>query len=327
MSITLLYGCVHIEPAVRDLDAARAFMQGVLGAEPIEERWAREIAELRPGGTFRVEHVCCGEAVFQFCQPARPPGDTGSVSVHETYLESVGPCVTNLNYFVDDVAHARALLAEKGAATRLEGPTSGVPCMVDYGPGNTREGEPSRFCFMGTRDLIGFDLELEEPHFKRLRDQDVHFPSFVHPRPTSADRVGRLLRQRVVVRDLERAYRNLCDVIAPASRSGAYGVRQGTLARAFRIALGGLELEYCQPLDPGGRLAQRLSERGPGVVSIEFGVRDLETFLRANAGSCEPEPDDLGLAGAERPTGPRHEIGSRDRVGFDIVVEPLGEAL
>ena len=37
MSITLTTNCVHIEQAVPDLAAAVRFMEGVLGAEKIEQ--------------------------------------------------------------------------------------------------------------------------------------------------------------------------------------------------------------------------------------------------------------------------------------------------
>jgi len=197
--------------------------------------------------------------------------------------------------------------------------------MADYGPANTRPGEPSSFYFLGTRDLIGFDLELEEPNFERFSEQSVQYPCFVHPRPAIGHRIGRLLRQRVVVRDLEETLRNLVQLVAPASRSGAYDVRQGALAKAFRISLGGLEVEYCQPLASTGKLGEHLFRYGPGVVSIEFGVRDLGSVLDSASVPVEEERDPLGVDRVHHP--PRYEIGSRERVGFDIVLEPLEDRL
>ena len=60
---------------------------------------------------------------------------------------------------------------------------------------------------------------------------------------------------------------------SPASRSRPYAYRQGTLAKSFRVTLGGIEIEYCQPTGDAGYLADALSRFGPGVAAIEFSAR------------------------------------------------------
>src|SRR5262249_36943045 len=150
MSITLLYGCFQVELSVRDLDAGRAFMEGVLGAGRIEQQLAREIGELFPDGGYRVDHLDCGQATFQLNEPSPSLAYRGHRSVHQGYLDRVGPCVSNLNFYVDDLGHARNLLSELGAQTLTEGPSTVVKSLADYGPGNTRPGGDVRpFLFMG----------------------------------------------------------------------------------------------------------------------------------------------------------------------------------
>ena len=88
MSIDLLYGCFQIELSVRDLDVARAFMQEVLFAGPIEERLAREIGSLFPAGGYRVDHLDCGQATFQLNEPSPELTFGGNKSVHQGFLGS-----------------------------------------------------------------------------------------------------------------------------------------------------------------------------------------------------------------------------------------------
>lgn len=313
MAITLLCGCCQIELSVRDLDAARAFIQSSLGGGKIEQQLAKEIGDLFPDGGYRIDHLDCGEAMFQINEPSPSMNYRGQSSVHQAYLESIGPCVSNLNYFIDDHLHARELLTAMGAATRIEGPSSTAPCLADYGPENTRPGGDARpFLFMGTRHLIGLDLELMEPNFLHFTNQTVQYPCFVQPRPVTGDGNLRLQRLRVAVRELEETYRKLVTLFTPGSRSKPYAIREGTEGKAFRIGLAGLELEYCQPLSKAGRLADLLDQYGPGVISIDFAARDIDAIIEKE--KVEPEADLLGLQ--DRPGG--HRIASRNRVGFDV---------
>ena len=274
MSITLLYGCAQIEMSVSNLPTASAFMQNVLGAGKIEQQLAKEIGDLFPNGELKIDHLGCGEAVFQFNEPSPAADYRGQKSVHQTYLDRIGSCVTNLNYFVDDAVHAHELLTGMGAQTYLEGPSSAARCLADYGRENTRPGGDTRpFYFIGSRDLIGLDLELMEPNFQRFTKQTIQYPCFVQPRPATGEGSLRLLRLKLVVRDLEETYRNLVKILSPGSRSKPYDIREGSLARAFRIGIGGIELEYCQPLSQKGDLAGKLDRYGPGVIAVEFGAR------------------------------------------------------
>ncbi|MGO8861427.1 MAG: hypothetical protein ACLQRH_11775 [Acidimicrobiales bacterium] len=326
MSITLLFGCFHIELSVRDLDAARSLMEGVLGAGKIEQRLAREIGDLFPDGGYRVDHLSCGQATFQLNEPSASLAYRGRKSVHQAYLDRIGPCVSNLNYYVDDIVHARELLSELGAPTLIEGPSSAAKSLADYGPSNTRPGSATRpFLFMGSRQLIGLDLEIMEPNFLHFADQVVQSPCFVRPRPGTNDQDLRLRRLRVAVDDLAGTHRNLVRLFTPGSRSEPYGARRGTLARAFRISIGGIELEYCEPVVTRGPLAGYLEQYGPGVVTVEFGTRDVDTVLeRARVTATSSVAEEVDLLGEQR-VPQRWQIASREVVGFDVVLEQFAE--
>ena len=254
MSITLLYGCFQIESVVRDLDSVSAFMEKALGAAPIEQRLADELRAVVPDD-YGIDQIDCGQATFQPNQPAPSLVAMGRRSAHQRYLDEVGPCITNLNYYVDDVVHAKRLLTTLGAETCSEGPSTLVSSLADYGPTNTRPGGDDRpYLFLGSRHLLGFDLEIMEPNFHRFVDQDVQLPCFYGPRPGDGIEGFRLLRLSIVVPDLQATYDNVVEIFTPGSRSNPYGVREGASGRAFRITLGGLELEYCQPTAPDGCL-------------------------------------------------------------------------
>jgi hypothetical protein len=314
--ITLLYGCFQVELTVRSLDSARDFMTSVLDAGPIEQELAREIQDLLPGSGYRVDHLDCGQATFQVNQPSIS-GYRGSKSVHQANLERIGPCVSNLNFYVDDLAHARDLLSGLGARTRTEGPSTAVQSLTDYGPTNTRPGGDERpFLFMGTRDVFGFDLEIMEPNFERFMEQTAQYPCFVRPDENHPGRRLRLERLQIAVHDLEKTYRNLARTFAPASLSTPKRPEGPADAGAFRVWLGGIELEYHRPSGQDGPFAAFLSEYGPGVVTIEFSAADLSGIAtRARTDwSLSAEP----LLGPNGDAGSRWLIGCRELVGFDV---------
>jgi hypothetical protein len=326
LSITLLYGCCQIETSVRDLGAVRTFMIDVLGGGPIEQLLARQISDLIPGDAYDVDHIDCGEVVFQINQPSPSMTYNGRKSVHQAYLDRIGACVTNLNFFVDDHEHARALLASMGAETLIEGPSSAARALADYGPENTRAGADERpFLFMGSRRLIGLDLEIMEPNFLHFTRQSVQYPAFVHPRPRTGD--GNLLLDRLIIAvpDLHETHAAFVKLFAPASRSKPYDIRSGGWGRSFRIGLGGIEIEYCQPRSADGELAEFLARTGRGVVAIAFGAQNPHAILDRcrTHGTLAPE-EVTDQFGAPCPS-PRWRISSRDLLGFDVVLEKLDE--
>lgn len=269
MAITLLYGCCQVETCVADLHAARSCMREALGAVPVEQDLARQIAALMPNSGYAVDHLECGGAVFQLNQPARGMEFNGQKSIHQSYLDRNGPCVTNLNYYVDDIGHARALLESMGAAVHIEGPSNVAPALGEYGPDNTRPGCGERpFLFMGTRHLIGFDLEIMEPNFLRVRDQSTQFPAFLEPRPGPAGDL-RLHRLVALVPDIEATWEAIRAIFAPASRSKPYAITRDEAGCSFRIGLGGMEIEYRTPAS--GPLAEQVTRDGAGVQTIVFG--------------------------------------------------------
>ncbi|HET9731705.1 MAG TPA: VOC family protein [Acidimicrobiales bacterium] len=316
--ITLLHGCFHVELTVGDLESARDFMTDVLGAGPIEQRLAAEIQALLPRSGYRVDHLDCGQATFQVNQPPAASGSyRGSKSVHQANLERIGPCVSNLNFYVDDIAHAQAMLSGLGAAIRTEGPSTAVPSLADYGPTNTRVGGDDRpFLFMGTRDLIGLDLEIMEPNFQRFAEQTAQYPCFSRPEAPRPGGALRLERLQIAVPDLHSTYRNLVQIFAPASLSQPSQPEDQSKARAFRVWLGGIELEYLRPSGQGEAVAAFLQQYGPGVMTIEFSACDP-------AGIASRSRTDWSLA-SDRHLDPNDDlrstwlIRSREVVGFDV---------
>lgn len=322
MTINLLFGCCQIETSAPDLAATRCFMVDAFGAGPAEQSLAREIAQIIPDPAYDVDHLECGEAIFQINQPSPSMTFNGQPSVHQSYLERVGPCVTNLNFFIDDHAHAHALLTSMGAMTHIQGPSSVARTLSDYGSDNSRKGADERpFLFMGTRALIGFDLEIMEPNFRRFTDQSVQYPAYVRPRPATGDGNLYLERLIVVVDDLETTLDNVETIFTPACRSRPYAHRRGPLGRSFRMTLGGIEIEYCQPLSADGAFSQARSRYGQGVMAITFSARDLPRALdraaAANAQVVRLDNDLLGNA-----CDPVYYAECRALTGFDVVLAP-----
>jgi catechol 2,3-dioxygenase-like lactoylglutathione lyase family enzyme len=325
MSISLLYGCCHVELSVRDLDEACGFLEATLGATPVEQALADDLRALVPDG-YGIEHLECGQATFQLNQPPGDAATGGRRSVHQRYLDEVGPCVTDLNFYVDDIGQARDVLTRLGAETLMEGRSTMARSLADYGSANTRPGGDARpFLYLGARTLIGFDLELMEPNFERFADQTAQVPCFVGPRPAGAVAGLCLRRLDVAVADLDAAYRNIVEIVTPGSRSNPYAVDAGARAKTFRITLGGIELQYWEPAAASGPIARHLADFGPGVVDIVFGAPDVRSVLERL-----PDRGAVAIAPAEsllgdEPPADRWQLASRSLVGFDIVVERLDD--
>jgi hypothetical protein len=314
--ITLLYGCCQIETCAHDLAATRRFMMDALGAVPVEQPLAREIAQIIPDPNYDVDHLECGEAVFQVNQPSPSMTYNGQPSIHQRYLDRVGPCVTNLNFYIDDHLHAHELLTRMGANTHIRGPSSAARSLADYGPDNTRPGADERsFLFMGSRDLIGFDLEIMEPNFLRFAEQQVQFPAFVQPRPATGSSNLSLKRLIVAIEALEHTFQQVTALFAPASRSRPYDYREDGTGRAIRISLGGIEIEYLQPLSGSGPAAEALAAFGAGVVAIEFAARDFPAAIERAGRFAEIEAMDRRGEVA-------YQLQCRELTGFDAILTP-----
>jgi hypothetical protein len=321
MPISLLFGCSQIETCVANLVAARSYMGELLGAVPVEQELARQIAALMPGSGYDVDHLECGGAVFQINQPGRGMEFNGQKSIHQVYLDERGPCVTNLNYYVDDIGHARGLLTNLGAPVHIEGPSTVAAALADYGPDNTRPGGDDRpFLFMGTRHLIGFDLEIMEPNFWRLADQSTQFPAFIEPRPAETGPL-RLHRLVVVVKELGATWDAIETIFAPGSRSKPYARSGNAAGRSFRLGLGGMEIEYCEAVSASGPVAAHLREHGPGIAAAVFGFPSTDDWLSQHADwqTCD-EAGDAVVTGIVSPE-PQVVALCRERIGFDVVLE------
>lgn len=261
MTIRLATNCLHIEMAVPDVPAACATFEELLGAAPIEEELVKRIS----GVVLDIDHRGCGDAVFQFCSPLIED----IPAAHE--LRRIGPCVTNLTFYVADAPGTAALLREAGAAVRTHWSTKPGSWLRFLGEGNARAAEDlADGWFMGTRHLFGFDFEFSEPPWLDPTKQRYMHPAFTYPRPHIEDKVERLLRLRVVVDDLDRHLGNVVELFDSGSRSDVYDERSDASSRSARIALRGLELEYVQPLD--GRPVE------PGITTAVFGVDDIDAW-------------------------------------------------
>jgi len=326
MSITLTTPCVHIEEAVPDLAAAVGFMEGVLGAEKIEQDLVRFIND-PVHKVLDLDHLDCGEAVFQFCMPV--PGHEYMPAAK--YLKAIGPCVSNLNFYVDDDARTAALLAAEGADT---GSKFAMHLMfwdrLLGGMGNCRPTEEmGDGYYMGTRRLWGFDFEFAKEPWKDLSKQRLQYPAFVTPRPPSASRVGRLSRLRVVVDDVQHCCDNLKRLISATSRTAVYDTHEGRQAKVAHIKLRGLELQYCQPLTPQGPLQDLLHRCGQGVSAAVFPVKRVETFLAAADPQQLAKVDgkyvdwsaEVGDLAQSWRLARTYRLASRKILGFDIELE------
>jgi hypothetical protein len=124
---------------------------------------------------------------------------------------------------------------------------------------------------------------------------------------------------------LAATYRNLLALIAPGSRSKPYAERRTERARAFRITVGGIELEYCQPLGTSGPLTAHLARYGPGVITITFGTPDLGAALdRVRTDGTVQVSETVDLVGDGR-ADRCWQLPSREFLGFDVVLEELGD--
>lgn len=281
MSIVLATNCLQIEMAVPDVRVACTRFEHTLGAVPIEEELVRRIS----GVVLDIDHRDCGGAVFQFCSPLIDD----IPAAHE--LRRIGPCVTNLTFFLDDAAGAQRELEAAGAVTRLQWRMGGSWLKL-LGEGNARRVEElADGYFVGTRSLFGFDLEFSEPPWIDPAKQRYMCPAFTSPRPQSDGRVERLHRLRVEVDDLDRYVGNVVRLIDERSRTPVYGERVTTRGRTARIALRGLELEY---VESAGGVAE------PGITTAVFGVADLAEW-------------------------PERRFATRDVMGIDLEVEASQE--
>jgi hypothetical protein len=320
VAINLLYGCCQVETCTGDLARTRDFLETAFGAGPIEQQLAQEINAIIPGD-YGCDHVGLGEAVFQINQPDPGMIYNGHPSIHQKYLEQFGPCVTNLNFFVDDIVHAEELLCAMGAAIHIKGPSDAARALGDYGPANTRAGAAERpFVFLGTRHLIGLDLEIMEPNFLRFTRQTVQHPAFVHPRPAVGDSDLLLERLRIVVEDIDAVLAHIRRIFLPGCTSRPYGFRQDAQSRSFRVTLGGIEIEYCEPVAPTGTAFETLAPFGPGVDAIVFSTARIEAAAEraGRFASIADASGRFGLAEGERGT----FVASRPQAGFDVALVP-----
>ncbi|MDI2130106.1 hypothetical protein [Yinghuangia seranimata] len=282
-TIKLETNCLQIESAVRDVPAACAAFEDLLGAGPIEQELVSRIS----GVVLDIDHRGCGDAMFQFCSPLIEDVFTAEE------LRRVGPCVSNLTFFVADAAGTRDLLEAAGATTRAAWQTQGGSWREFLGEGNAKPDEElAQGFYMGTRHLFGFDFEFSEAPWYDAAKQRYMYPAFTYPRPVVEDKVERLVRLRVLVDDVDHYIGNLVRLVDERDRTDAYGHRDDGATRSARIALRGLELQYEQPL-VDGPLRDRLLERGAGITTAVFAVADPDRW-------------------------PRTSFATRDTLGFDV---------
>jgi hypothetical protein len=298
VTIRLATQCAQIETVVHDVPRACAWFERTLGAMPIEQDVVRRIT----GKVLHIDHRDCGDGMFQFCSVI-----TNDMP-HRWFIDTLGPCVTNLNFFMEDADDAHALLTAAGATTKLHLPIAGGLRAL-LGPELARPEDEIRWLYFdGTRPLFGFDLEFTNRPWRDGVEQHVFHPSFTYPRPTSNTKVERLAALRVVVDDLDRAIHNLVTLIDADSRTEPYGEVSDGAEREVRIRLGDLELRYTQPLTPASPYHDRLA-RGGGTEAAIFTTSDPGAIV-----------DAVTDAAVDR-RGDRVHIASREILGFDVELE------
>lgn len=286
--------------AVHDAPAACDFMARNLGAKRVEQTLVRAIT----GVVLDIDHMGCGGAVFQFCSVI------DKTQPHQRYLDEVGPSLTNLNFAVDNVPHAEALLAAEGGRTLTKFHLSLMPWDDLLGPGNAKPAEAmSDGIFADTHDQIGFDLEYSETPLKEAIWQQALASQ---TRPSGNDRIQRLLRLRVMVHDLDACLDRVQRLFSPTSRSGIYHSWSHQTARSARIRLSGLELEYCQPLTKECPWHDYLEHFEQGISTVVFQVGNLESAVAAL------DPDDVARAGGTYVDATTYRLNSKPILGFDI---------
>ena len=298
MTARLATQCAQIEMVVHDVPRACEWFERTLGASPIEHDLVRRIT----GVVLHIDHRDCGDGMFQFCSVITDD------MPHRWFIDTLGPCVTNLNFFMDDADHAAEVFAGAGATTKLHLPI-GAGLRAALGPDVARPEEEVRWLyFMGTRPLFGFDLEFTTRPWRDGVDQHVFHPSFTYPRPTTNEKVERLAALRVVVDDIDQALHHLGTLIDAGSRSEPYGESTDAVEREVRIRLHDLELRYTQPRSPASPYHDRLL-LGGGIEAAVFRTSEPDTIIGA--------VDD---AAVDRRDG-RLRIASRHILGFDVELE------
>lgn len=109
-------------------------------------------------------------------------------------------------------------------------------------------------------------------------------------------------------------------LFSPACRSKPYAYQEGSLAKSFRITLGGIEIEYCQVLVDHGYLSGVLSRTGIGVAAIEFtadNIADVVGRATSEPAVCFEEGFDPLRIGT---SGKSYRVGCRSTTGFDVVL-------
>jgi hypothetical protein len=298
MTMRLESQCAQIEMVVHDVPGACRWFEDTLGATPIEQ----DIVTRITGKVLDIDHRDCGDAMFQFCSVITDD------MPHRWFIDTLGPCVTNLNFFVDDADRAHDLLAAAGATTKIDTPI-GRALRALLGPDIARpEEEIRQLYFMGTWPLFGFDLEFTTRPWRDGVEQHVFHPAFTYPRPPSGHRVERLAGLRVVVDDIDRVMGHLVALIDPSSRSEPV-LEPGTATeRAARVRLHDLELRYTQPLSPRSPYHEALGTGG-GIVSAIFQATDPAAIVGG-----------IGDAKVER-LDHVTRVRSRHLLGFDIELE------
>jgi hypothetical protein len=298
MTVRLESQCAQIEMVVHDVPRACRWFKDALGATPIEQDVVRRIT----GVVLDIDHRDCGDAMFQFCSVITDD------MPHRWFIDTLGPCVTNLNFFVDDADRAHDLFAAAGATTKIDVPIArGLRALL--GPDIARpEEEIRQLYFMGTWPLFGFDLEFTTRPWRDGVDQHVFHPCFTCPRPPAEQKVERLAGLRVVVEDIDRTMANLVALIDPGSRSEPAFEPPTATDRMARISLRDLELRYTQPV----------SVRSPYHGALEAGGGIVAAIFRA----ADPAAIVDGITGAEVDWADgRARIASRQVLGFDVELE------
>jgi predicted enzyme related to lactoylglutathione lyase len=162
-------------------------------------------------------------------------------------------------------------------------------------------------------------------------------------------KISPLVHIEIVVRDAEEAYRFLNKVFGAEKTQLKFAkflddtrLPDGSAVnRVLHVELGGVVLQFIQPILEGTLWSNFLKEKGPGVHNLTFNVDNVEEVAKALEKEGAPVlltfPLDWARMAEFLPSGvtlradnpPVYMVGSEEKVGFrlELAESPTGQAV
>jgi len=296
---------VHMNAVVRDAEAAAQFLYDALGAKKIKEPVAGPLTSAR----VKVVPVGLGDMIIRFIEPRLKEGPWYE------HLQTKGPGVHSLGFFVSDLEAALQTLAADGVKPKFE--LSGqAPDHLTY-------------TYLDTRDRIGFDLELAPA--PAGEPVEAGRPRYATGLDRLVGRVSPLLHVELTVPNIEATYEFLHRLFGSELVEIEFAeFLDHARTHIVHMNLGNVVLQYCQPLVQQSPKTAHLAKGGPAVHNITFLVPSMNDAMqalhRAGAKDLFAFPLDWGkLIGPDKvraDVAPVHMVDTMDRLGFHL---ELGE--